>query len=127
MKIFRIASLLLLCTLAFCACSDDDDNMSRIKVRVAIRVDSHVPPTVTVFGKDIALSNDNWLITLENFRTYEQTISVPTSALRNIPPGPIKTDDPKLEGIFSVGAVQGKMVFTLESVTENNTYLFIIY
>ena len=127
MKLLRIATICLLCMLTLGACSDDNEDMSRIKVRVAIRVDSHVPPSVTVFGHQINLSNDNWLITLENFRTYEEKISVPTSVLRTVPAGPLPTSSPELEGIFSVQTEQGKSVFTLETETEGTTYLFIIY
>ena len=127
MKLLKIATICLLCVLTLGACSDDDEDMSRIKVRVAIRVDSHVPPSVTVFGRQINLSNDNWLITLENFRTYEEKISVPTSALRDVPSGPLLTSSPELEGIFSVQTEQGKSVFTLATETEGTTYLFIIY
>ncbi len=53
----RIYSLIIMCACIVCSaalflsCSDDDDNdKANIKVQVAIRVDNHVPPTVTVFG-----------------------------------------------------------------------------
>ena len=117
-------SLLGVCMLG--SCSDDDDEMEDICVQVAVRVDSHTPPHVTVFGERISLTNDNWRITLESFRQYQQTITVPKSRLKPVPSGPLRTDSSELDGIFSVQAVQGKRVFTLNTVTNGRTYLFVI-
>ena len=119
--------LLSLCVCLCGACSDDEeDETVDICVQVAVRVDSHTPPNVTVFGEDISLDNDNWRITLENFRQYEEVVTVPKARIKPVPPGPLPTNSSELEGIFSVQAVQGKRVFTLNTVTEGHTYLFII-
>ena len=119
--------LLSLCVCLCGACSDDgEDETEDIRVQVAVRVDSHTPPNVTVFGEDISLDNDNWRITLENFRQYEEVVTVPKARIKPVPPGPLPTNSSELEGIFSVQAVQGKRVFTLNTVTEGHTYLIII-
>lgn len=125
----RMKTLLLFLTMMFVlgACSNDDDDVTRIKVRVAVRVDYHVPPSVTVFGHRIPLSNDNWLITLENFRTYEQKISVPTDAIKQVPSGPLRSDSPDLAGILNVEVEQGDSIFTVETLVENSIYLFILH
>lgn len=118
------------CLLSACllgACSDDDEeDMVDINVQVAVRVDSHTPPQVTVFGEPVLLSNDNWRITLENFRQYEEKMTLPKERIKPVPTGPIRTNSPELDGIFSVQAVQGKRVFTISTVTNGHSYLFVI-
>lgn len=126
MKKWTIAMLILTCMLGLTACSDSDDDQTHIRVQVAVRVDSHTPPQVTVFGKTIDLSNKNWRITLEFYRQYEELMMVPTSALKPVPAGPLPSNSPELEGIFAVHPEQGKTVFTVETQTTGRTYLFII-
>ena len=125
-KAVKFFVLFVLCVLFCAACSEDDDEQREINVTVAIRVDSHTPPSVTVFGVRIMLSNDNWAITQADYRQYEARISVRESALKDIPSGPLPTSDSAWDNIFAVQVEQGKTVFTLQTDVQGNNYLFIL-
>lgn len=129
----RIHSLLIICALIICSgaifssCSDDDDNdMTKIKVQVAIRVDNHVPPTVTVFGHDIPLTHKEWIITQEAYRQYESEFSVEKSKIKYVPSGPFSSLSETAEGIITVNSVQGKRDFSVQTETNGNHYLFVL-
>ncbi|MBQ7741303.1 MAG: hypothetical protein IJT90_00020 [Bacteroidaceae bacterium] len=130
MKLGIILKSLFVVSLCMCYCSscsnDDDEDMVDIYVQVSVRVDSHVPPQVTVFGEALPLNNDSWKITLESFRSYEGYLTIRRDRVKKVPLGPLLSDSPLLEGIFSIQAVQGKRVFRVHTQTEGNKYLFVI-
>ena len=130
MKCRMILKSLFVASLCMCLCgscsNDDDDDMVEIYVQVSVRVDSHVPPQVTVFGEALPLNNDSWKITLENFRSYEGYLTLRRDRVKEVPMGPLPSNSPQLEGIFSIQAVQGKRVFRVHTQTEGNRYLFVI-
>lgn len=129
----HIHSFLFLCigiiglTTLCVSCSDDDDNdKQNITVQVAVRVDNHVPPTVTVFGKDIPLTNRECVITQEAYRLYEANVSVSKSKIKYVPSGPFSSLSSTAEGIISVNSVQGKKDFSVQTETHGNFYLFVL-
>ena len=104
-----ILKSLFVASLCMCLCgscsNDDDDDMVEIYVQVSVRVDSHVPPQVTVFGEALPLNNDSWKITLENFRRYEGYLTLRRDRVKEVPMGPLPSNSPQLEGIFSIQAI----------------------
>ena len=126
-KILRSLFVVSLCMSLCSSCSnDDDDDLVNIYVQISVRVDSQVPPQVTVLGEALPLNNDSWKVTLENFRSYEGYLTLRRDRVKKVPVGPLPSDSPLLEGIFSIQAVQGKRVFRVHTQTEGHKYLFVI-
>ena len=129
MKLGIILKSMFVASLCMClcsSCSNDDDDLVNIYVQVSVRVDSHVPPQVTVFGEPLPLNNDNWKITQESFRSYGGHLTIRRDRVKKVPHGPLPSNSPELEGVFSIQAVQGKRVFRVHTQTEGNKYLFVI-
>jgi hypothetical protein len=95
--------MLLLCGALwlFASCSDDDDDVT-LHITVAIRDDMHVPEYVTVFGRRQQLSDDlTWVVTIESFRIHEFNITVSRNRLPSYIEPILRSDDPRIDGIFS--------------------------
>ena len=109
------------------SCADDDDNV-KLKIMVAIRDDLHVPEYVTVFGQQRQLSdNTTWVVTLESFRIHEFTITVPSNTIPSYIDPIMKTNDPRIEGIFSFIPSRyntTKNVMTVHTEYIGNRYSF---
>ena len=126
-KFLTIVSILALSCLATSSCHDDDEDT--VRVLVSIRVDLNVPEYATVFNQKVKLTNDDtWLVTLENFRTHQFVVNKPKNGIPDIP-SPTRTDNPKLQGIFSVIPSKynpDKDVFKLQSQVTKDYIIFIL-
>lgn len=111
----------------FASCSDDEDNVT-LHITVAVRDDMHVPEYVTVFGKRQQLSDDlTWVATIESFRIHEFKISVPRERIPSYIDPIMKTNDPRIEGIFSFEPSRystSRNVMTVHTEANGNKYSF---
>lgn len=130
----KYLSLLLV---AFCmvvsvtSCSDDDkdDDTVRMRVQIAVRVDSRPPRSVTLFGGKVFLGDgheSNWQITQEYYRLYEDYIVVKKSDVVQLNNTPFKSNSTYAQKFLSVEyPFDSEKVFDVTAEMNGNSVVLV--
>lgn len=122
--------LIALLTLTLSSCTHDEDpDIVKLQVKIAVRVDSRPPRSITLFGGYIYLGEgheDNWQITQEYYRLYTDYIKVKKDDIVQLGNTPFKTDSEFARSFMTVEYpwASGK-VFDVQTEMKGNKVILV--
>lgn len=114
-----------------CSCDDNDSDGDKtsLRLKVAVRVDSRPPRSVTLFGGEMYLGEgheDNWVITQEYYRLYEDVIKVKESDIFKIDKPSFKSNSDYASSFLKIDyPYDDNKVFSV-TVEETDNYILLI-
>ena len=132
MKKFVYFLAMILVALVFVSSCDDNDSDGdkiNLRLKVAVRVDSRPPRSVSLFGGEMYLGEgheDNWVITQEYYRLYEDVVKAKKSEVFKIDRPSFKSNSDYARSFLKIDyPYDDNKVFSV-TVEETNDYILLI-